>query len=516
MTRSWLLAIVAFLAVAACDPSPPPATTTDPPTTLTSLPPVTTTEPSPTTTTEPSSDRVLSGQVHVDGLVVAAGETVTFDPARDTTVETAANVIVEGTLRMRPDPGVTHVLRFSDVDESAMVGGGLDPIATDIGLWCMASCVLDIQGREVTAWNRTGDDPTWLDTDDVRTTEHLGAHQIGTTPTRFHAAVPPYEVVNLTRSVSIEGTPGGKAHVFIRSDQPQTIRHVEFRWLGPTPPDGTNLGRYPLHFHMMGDASRGSLVEGAVVRDSSARAFVAHGSHGVTFVDTVAWSIVDSAYWWDPNRGTDARDHDSNDITYRSAVACDVTPGGDGQGSLKRTWGAFHLTQGTGGAVIDSVACHVYGPVDAAGFAWPPNEEQAWQFAGNVAHSVSTNGAWVWQNSNSFDHTITDFTVYDTRVCIDSGAYRQRYRWDDIVCVGASVAGLELHTFAASDVAAAPWRNWCVVDTPIGVDVLSSGAGVRTHPVTIEAEMVDVQAPVSRSDNQPGEDRLTLVDTDAC
>jgi SAM-dependent methyltransferase len=97
------------------------------------------------------------------------------------------------------------------------------------------------------------------------------------------------EVLNLTRNVRIHGSgdggadpaSNGRAHIWIGSDQPQIIRFAELRHLGPRRHAGDHtegvLGRYPLHFHMMGDGSRGSIVEGVVVADSGNRAFVPHG-----------------------------------------------------------------------------------------------------------------------------------------------------------------------------------------------------------------------------------------------
>lgn len=41
------------------------------------------------------------------------------------------------------------------------------------------------------------------------------------------------EVLNLTRDVVIEGRPGGRSHIFIRSCVPQTIRHAVVRHMEP-------------------------------------------------------------------------------------------------------------------------------------------------------------------------------------------------------------------------------------------------------------------------------------------
>ena len=70
------------------------------------------------------------------GYTIKAGQVVELDPDRSTTVEAAGNIIVYGTLRMRPRTGdVTHTLRFVRVKESAFVGGGMVPLSSDVGLW---------------------------------------------------------------------------------------------------------------------------------------------------------------------------------------------------------------------------------------------------------------------------------------------------------------------------------------------------------------------------------------------
>src|SRR5690606_41555081 len=101
--------------------------------------------------TEPQS-RVLSGDIHLpDGFTVPPGETWVFDPDTDTTVIVSANVIVEGTLVMRPASGdIEHALIFEDVDESRFVGGGMAPVETDVGLWGIGDGQRLIEGREKT------------------------------------------------------------------------------------------------------------------------------------------------------------------------------------------------------------------------------------------------------------------------------------------------------------------------------------------------------------------------------
>ncbi len=117
-----------------------------------------------------SATTVLRGDVsYPNGFTVPAGEVWEFDPTVSTTVTVGANVVVYGTLRMRPaSPSVVHRLRFTGVDESAFVGGGLEVLDSDVGLWVMGAGRLDLQGTPKRAWTRTGWDPSWRDTDEVR------------------------------------------------------------------------------------------------------------------------------------------------------------------------------------------------------------------------------------------------------------------------------------------------------------------------------------------------------------
>ncbi len=64
---------------------------------------------------------------------------------------------------------------------------------------------------------------------------------------------------------------------------PSTLRYFTISDSGtPTP------GDFPLHFHLNGDSVRGTLVDGVVVLNGANHAFVPHGSHGITFKDTIA------------------------------------------------------------------------------------------------------------------------------------------------------------------------------------------------------------------------------------
>jgi hypothetical protein len=284
------------------------------------------------------------------------------------------------------------------------------------------------------------------------------------------------------------------------SSVPQTIQHVGVRYMGV----GSILGRYPIHFHMNGDDSRGTLIEGVVVRDSHHHAFVAHASHGITFRDTIAFDIERSAYWWDPVKGTGSFENATNDVTYDHALAALVT--GENFNGTKAIDG-FSLLHGEGGTVVDSAAVAVQGNVNAAGFAWPPNDVQVFDFRDNVAHNCKVNGIFTWHNDSTV-HSIRDFTAYSNRVGIDHGAYRNAYFYENIYLYGNETA-IELHAAAH---AGATWSNVTTRNTLSGVsmNVLHSGASTL-EPVTFCN--YDFDGTIEDNSNQPFDQRVRLLST---
>ena len=248
---------------------------------------------------------VLDVDAQVDGLAIQIGGALILDPNRSCTLTSTANIVVLGLLQMRPSSAaVNHLIRFTGIDESKFVGGGHMVLDTDVGLWCLNDGMVDIAGTPRRAWARTttsvaagaknitlqveplgwqvGDEiaivptlgtehPKHHDAYDYAQVTSVSGSTVGlSVPTEFaHPAmdvgngiVVAPEVLNLTRNVNIEGTPGGRAHVmFMHTTKPQQLSHFGARWVGPRQPTGEKdftsgvIGRYGLHFHMVGDAS---------------------------------------------------------------------------------------------------------------------------------------------------------------------------------------------------------------------------------------------------------------------
>lgn len=269
--------------------------------------------------------------------------------------------------------------------------------------------------------------------------------------------------MNLTRNVLIEGTPRGRAHIFIHSTSPQSVRYAALRHRGPRKRNPDNdgfpssvLGRYGLHFHVNDDRSRGSLVQGVVVRDTGAHAYVAHQSHGITFRDDVAYNTYGDAYWWDVAPDTRTEGPETNDTLYDHAIAALVN--GDNDEGYRMA--GFSLSQGARNEVRDSVAVGVRGLADnrralSAGFVWPETSGRhghgVWTFSrGNVAHNNLAAGVFNWQN-DGLPHVINDFAAYHNgSFGVAQGAYLNSFKLLNVRLYGND-GGAVLAMAASSD-----------------------------------------------------------------
>lgn len=197
-----------------------------------------------------------------------------------------------------------------------------------------------------------------------------------------------------------------------------------------------SLGDYPLHWHLNGNSVSGTIVEGVAVVNGRHHAFVPHGSHGITFKNTIAKNTRDSAYWWDPAgtnncsgfRKTCTTDN-SNNIVYDHALAAGVRAMAGERGDRLA---GFNLGAGSGNVVRSSVATGVSGGRDCAGFVWPEDANQnvggtVWSFSGNASWNSDCHGAFTWQNDGSH-HVIKNFTGSG----VGHGAYVNNYEYRNL------------------------------------------------------------------------------------
>ena len=435
---------------------------------------------------------VLDRNVTVGALVVHRSGTLIFAPGRSIRLASRGNVVVRGTLQMSPrSRRQVHRMTFDGIDESSVVGGmGLRK--SDVGLWVRDRGRLVFDGCPKTPWVRAAGDlnsgarllrlrtapqgwypgdelviaPTRLpdgvathdEYDTVRVVKVRGdtvtvfpplsfdhpAHQINA------ATMASAEVMNLTRNVQVEGRPGARAHVHVTASVPQDMRHFSLRYMGPRKTAGayteTILGRYGLHFDMAGNASRGTLVAGAVVRDTGSHAYVPHGSHGITFRGCISHNTIDDAYWWDGAADTRTPQRSTHDLTYDSCIASKVR--------CDPPFRGFRLTGFNLGAGKRNVAKHctavgVLGNNGASGFLWPEGGVGAWSTTDCVAHNNAVSGIFAWQNSDRKELVSRFLSYGNGDAGIDQGAYLSAFRYADCVLYGNRVTGLRLQALSS-------------------------------------------------------------------
>jgi hypothetical protein len=105
------------------------------------------------------------------------------------------------------------------------------------------------------------------------------------------------EVANLSRNVVIESAdPGGaRGHTMYHRYSTGAISYTELRHLGK---QGT-LGRYAVHYHLVGDTMRGSYVLGASIWDSHNRWVTIHGTNHLIVRDCVGYRSIGHGFFFE-------------------------------------------------------------------------------------------------------------------------------------------------------------------------------------------------------------------------
>ena len=103
------------------------------------------------------------------------------------------------------------------------------------------------------------------------------------------------EVANLSRNVIVESAEPDKTrgHTMYHRGSAGSISYAEFRHLGKE----NTLGRYALHFHLVGDTMRGSSVIGASIWDSGNRWLTIHGTNDLVVRDCVGYRSIGHGFF---------------------------------------------------------------------------------------------------------------------------------------------------------------------------------------------------------------------------
>ncbi len=438
---------------------------------------------------------VLDQDVSVAGLTIARGASLQFSQSRSVTMTSTGNVVIRGTLLMAPESGqVRHLLRFRGIDESQFVGG-MDISPHDVGVFVRDKGRLLLQGSSKTAWVRAasdlvrgstqlslatppegwrpGDELVITPTGSPRSEDHFDeydtvrivgvtgrvvtvqpalafdhlAHDVG------RGTIVATEVMNMTRNVRIEGSPRGRTHIHVMTSVPQDMRNFALRHVGPRlhardpKKSAAVLGRYGLHFHMCGTATRGTIVQGAVVRDCGSHSFVPHGSHGITFRSCISHNGLAEPFWWDLREAGGTPQAPSNNLLLDSCIASRVLSVPQFRGFRLS---GFLLGRGSGNRARNCVAVGVQGTRQAGGFEWPGGVGDAeWRVSDCISHNNKINGIFVWQNTSN-PHVVRRFIGYHNGVNgIEHGAYLNGYVYRNSVLYGNGHAAIRLHALSS-------------------------------------------------------------------
>ncbi|MSU43233.1 MAG: hypothetical protein EXS22_04220 [Pedosphaera sp.] len=103
------------------------------------------------------------------------------------------------------------------------------------------------------------------------------------------------EIANLSRNVIVESADpdGHRGHTIYHRHSRGGISYARFAHLGK---EGL-LGRYAIHFHLVGDTMRGSAVLGAAIVDSHNRWVTVHGTQQLMVRDCVGYRSVGHGYF---------------------------------------------------------------------------------------------------------------------------------------------------------------------------------------------------------------------------
>lgn len=400
------------------------------------------------TTDEPATTPTAGPPTSVEG---ADGqfEMQLSGPVNATLIPAGVSAVITGDLELRGDLVVEGFL--TGVDTFRIDGNGHQ-------IEVMSGGQIDWRGKPKTGWYRDSVPEGWEDGDRVVTLPvAVGEYGDGEFDTgRWPLDPSPSmdlidgrrlaaERFNLDRSIVIDSV---SRLMFHMGAGRQVLQHIAVRNAGRT----DELGFYPIHFHLNGEASRGSIVEGVIVENGQNHAFVPHASHGIEFRDCVAFNTTDTAFWWDDPEGETHTENNTNDTLWENCLVAGVVPSDDRGFRLS----GFLLGAGRDNICVGSVAVGVQGQKDSSGFHWPEsaNDNEGgniWTFEDCVSHNNRVHGIFTWQN-DSGRHPISRFVAYRNGDSgIDHGAYVNVYRYEDLVLDQNENFGIQSHALGRGE-----------------------------------------------------------------
>ncbi|HEX2617113.1 MAG TPA: G8 domain-containing protein, partial [Flavobacteriales bacterium] len=106
------------------------------------------------------------------------------------------------------------------------------------------------------------------------------------------------EVGLLTRNVKVQASPDADAtnfggHIMAMVTSKMFIEGVELNRMG----QHLELARYPIHWHLVGDAGKGQYIKNAAIHDTYNRCVTVHGTNDVRVENNVTYNIVGHCFF---------------------------------------------------------------------------------------------------------------------------------------------------------------------------------------------------------------------------
>ncbi|XP_069115426.1 fibrocystin-L-like [Argopecten irradians] len=229
------------------------------------------------------------------------------------------------------------------------------------------------------------------------------------------------------------------------SDASMRLENVELDFMG----QAFQLGRYPIHFHLMGD-KKGCYVRGASIHNTFNRAINIHGTHNLLIENNVAYNIMGGAFFLEDGVET-GNVYRYNLLLFVKASSSllndDVTPAAFWATNPNNTYEHNAVAGGTHFGWWYRLLEHPEGPSASANIN--PRKIQYGTHYNNTAHSLGWFGIWIFEVSDPRNGTgdpqpaqFNSFNVFNAEKGIEfvnTGAFDV----NDLLSVGNELAGWE-------------------------------------------------------------------------
>jgi hypothetical protein len=311
------------------------------------------------------------------------------------------------------------------------------------GLIVITSTSNDMYDAEERNITRLSQDGKTLTFSEPLQNQHAGITDVAPNGERFEFRA---EVGFLSRNVVVQGAVNASSrdpesehlgvnifggHIFVnpammsKGEAVARIEYVELRRVG----QAFRLGRYPIHFHLIGDVTNQSYVRGNAIYRTNNRAVTSHGVRGLLIENNVAYRTLGHSFFVED--GIEERNRFIRNLAAVTRAATSLL-------NTDQVPASFWITN-PNNDFIDNVAAGS----DGQGFWFnpPPNPtgpSATWNvcpqltplgaFVRNTAHSNKIFGLWMWEKvipqantcwgGGYVNSSVLNFTAYANQIGI--------------------------------------------------------------------------------------------------